>query len=93
LLRDTIAKSVPGADAVQICTVAELENLQRYCWGRSPFDLLAAKRSGKGDAVQHDFREWLSAMGKPPIVHPVLSEAAEDLFSSWGADYDDSTEE
>jgi hypothetical protein len=83
LLRDAIAKEIAGAQSIHLCSIGDLENLQRYCWGASPFDLLAGKL--RGPASSYDFREWLSEFGKPPGPHPKLAEVYKELAKSWGA--------
>jgi hypothetical protein len=86
VIRDAIAKNVRDAHDVQLCSIDDFENLQRYCWGNSPFDLLEAKRLGPDNATMHDFREWLFSLGEPATPnHPVLAQAFSELASTWGA--------
>jgi len=86
LMRDTIAKRVPGAGQIHFCSIDDFENLQRYCWGGSIFDLLSQKRHGPDHAHERDFREWLYQRGAPTTPnHPVLAQAFEELVASWGA--------
>jgi hypothetical protein len=84
VLRERIAKTVPGAEAIHFCSIDDFENLQRYCWGSSMFSLLATKRSGAANAMSFDFREWLAARGEPPVPdHPALAAAFADLSATW----------
>jgi hypothetical protein len=82
LLREQVVKDVPGAERGHFCTVGDLENLQRYCWGQSPFELLASKR--RGPASHFDFLEWLAGLGSPDRAHPMLERIFKELTASWG---------
>jgi hypothetical protein len=82
LLRQQVSKEVPGAERIHFCTVGDLENLQRYTWGESPFALLASKR--RGAASDFDFLEWLAAVGAPAGAHPMLEAIFRELTLSWG---------
>jgi len=84
VIRETIAQSDPTARAVHICSIGDFENLQRYCWGQSPYDLLAAKRLASDDASFQDFGDWLYGLGKPGTPdHPALAQAFSELSSAW----------
>jgi hypothetical protein len=83
MLRDAIAREVPAAFNVHICSIGDLENMQRYCWGKSLHAMLASKTGG--DSSSHDFREWLAERGKPPGAHPMLATVYQELAASWGA--------
>jgi hypothetical protein len=82
LLRQQVCKEVPGAERIHFCTVGDLENLQRYTWGQSPFALLASKR--RGAASEFGFCEWLAELGSPGRAHPMLEVIFQKLTFSWG---------
>jgi hypothetical protein len=85
VMRNVIAERQPGADSVQICSIDDFEELQRYCWGSSPFDLLSAKRLGKGKASEFGLSQWLQARGSPPLPnHPLLHQTLEQLKTAFG---------
>jgi hypothetical protein len=85
VMRNVIADREPGADTVQICSIDEFEEMQRYCWGRSPFDLLSAKRLGPGNASEFGLSQWLQARGSAPFPkHPLLHQAFEQLMTTLG---------
>lgn len=85
VIRDKVAEVVPGATDIHFCSIDDLENLQRYCWGESPFDLLNKKRRS-AHSRHRDFTEWLFELGDPPVgAHPLLAQKFDELITSWGA--------
>lgn len=82
VMRDAIANRVDGANDVQICSIDEFENLQRYCWGSSPFEMVSVKRE---NASAFDFGRWLQARGEAPFAHhPFLRATFDRLMASYG---------
>lgn len=77
---------LPGAKDVQFVSVEELELLQRYCWGKSPFAILSAKQEGR-ESSEEDLGQHLSKYyGSKVQPHPFLQEVTRKFFEALGLD-------
>jgi len=67
VMREQVAREIEGAADVHICSVDDIEELQRYYWQRSLFDALRAKRQGDFRDQAYGVREWVQSVRHPQL--------------------------
>lgn len=84
IFRDLIAREIPNAADVHICSIDDFEEIQRYYWQRSLFDALRAKREGSDQDRACGILPWVRERAVPALSnHPLLTSTFEALIKGW----------
>lgn len=84
IIRDLMAREVPNAADVHICSIDDFEEIQRYYWGRSLFDALRAKREGNHQDRAWGLRHWVQERAVLAVSrHPLLTSTFDALIKGW----------